>query len=63
MDRKTHARLEAIGLIIYMECDDEENPKLCADETENLLILRCDDDDPPLFKLIKNLSITSNANR
>lgn len=54
-DPKAKARLDMMGLIIYLACDDEAKAKLRAEETENRLILKGSSDDPNRVALIEKL--------
>lgn len=54
-DHKSQGRLDMIGLIVYMSCDAEAKAKLRAAETEGLLKLKGDANDPDRKKLITQI--------
>jgi len=53
VDPKTNAKLEPMGLLIYLACDDEAKAKLRAEETEHHLNLKGMEGDADRFKLIE----------
>lgn len=57
-DGKTKARLEMMGLIVYLSNDDEAKSKLCGEETEKRLHLKGEDSDPERVELIKKIIST-----
>lgn len=54
-DPKAKARLDMMGLIIYLACDDEAKAKLRAEETEKRMNLKGDVSDPNRSKLLEKI--------
>lgn len=54
-DRKSEARLDMVGLIIYMSCDTDSKAKLRAAETEGVLNLKGQTNDPERIQLISRI--------
>lgn len=57
-DHKSQARLDMVGLIIYMSCDADTKAKLRAAETGGILNLKGEIDDPDRSHLISQILST-----